>query len=57
MSEEFGTPLHVACKISNLKIVQKLVLIGANIEAVDSKGKIAKNLTDNQKIVFLIEKY
>ena len=47
ISEEFGTPLHVACKISNIKIVQKLILIGANIEIVDSKGKSAKNITDN----------
>lgn len=40
-----------------MKVVQRLVLIGANIQATDSKGKMAKNITENQKIVFLLEKY
>ena len=57
MSKEHGTPLHVACKTSNMKVVQRLVLIGANIQATDSKGKMANNITENQKIVFLLEKY
>ena len=26
-----GTPLHLACKIGNLKIVQRLVINGADI--------------------------
>ena len=56
MSDLHGTPLHLACKICNLKIVQQLLIHGANI-TLKSKGKLANDYTDNQRIVFLIEKY
>lgn len=52
-----GTPLHLACKFGNLKIVQKLLINGADITKKSAKGKLAKDMTDNQRIVFLIEKY
>lgn len=53
-----GTPLHLACKIGNLKIVQQLLISGADYSMKSMKnGKIAKDSTDNQRIVFLIEKY
>lgn len=58
MSSLHGTPLHLACKIGNLKIVQQLLINGADISAKSLKnGKLAKDSTDNQRIVFLIEKY
>jgi len=48
----------LACKIGNLKIVQQLLINGADISAKSLKnGKLAKDSTDNQRIVFLIEKY
>ena len=31
MSSLHGTPLHLACKIGNLKIVQRLLINGADI--------------------------
>ena len=53
-----GTPLHLACKIGNLKIVQQLLISGADFSIKSQKnGKLAKDCTDNQRIVFLIEKY
>lgn len=58
MSSLHGTPLHLACKIGNLKIVQQLLINGADIFLKSLKnGKLAKDSTDNQRIVFLIEKY
>ena len=57
-SELHGTPLHLACKIGNLKIVQQLLINGADFSIKSAKnGKLAKDNTDNQRIVFLIEKY
>ena len=51
-----GTALHVACKKANLKLVQKLVLMGAKTD-IAINGKLAKDSTDSQKIVYLLEKY
>ena len=58
MSPLHGTPLHLACKIGNLKIVQQLLLNGSDITKRCTKnGKLAKESTQNQRIVFLIEKH
>jgi len=58
VSSLHGTPLHLACKIGNLKIVQQLLINGADIFIKSQKnGRLAKDSTDNQRIVFLIEKY
>lgn len=43
VSPEVGTPLQVACRAGNIKIVQKLVLSGADISIEDPKtGKSAR---------------
>lgn len=43
-----GTPLHLACKIGNLKIVQQLLISGADFSIKSQKnGKLAKDCTDN----------
>lgn len=58
MSSLVGTPLHLACKIGNLKIVQQLLINGADIYLKCTKnGKLAKDSTDNQRVIYLIEKY
>ena len=58
MSPTYGNPLHIACKVGNIKIVQKLVLSGADITAKDAKTqKLPKEFTENQKIIYLLEKY
>ncbi len=58
MSNLHGTPLHLACKIGNLKIVQQLLINGADINIKSMKNqKLPKDSSDNQRIVFLIEKY
>ena len=58
MSPSVGTPLHLAAVQGHLKIVQKLVLSGADILKRDPiKDKVAKDLSKNQKIVYLLEKY
>ena len=58
MSSLHGTPLHLAAKIGNLKIVQQLLMNGADITLKSQKnGKLAKDNTDNQRVTFLIEKY
>ena len=58
MSSLHGTPLHLACKMGNLKIVQQLLISGADIQIKCTKnGKLAKDSTDNQRVVYLIEKY
>ena len=58
MSSLHGTPLHLSCKIENLKIVQQLLVNNADFTIKSQKnGKLAKNCTDNQRIIFLIEKY
>lgn len=51
-----GSPLHMACKQGNTKLVQQLLINGADIN-IRFKGKLAKDCTDNQRISFLIEKY
>jgi len=58
LSPSCGTPLHVACKSSNLKFVQKLILAGADMSIRDPKTKkSAKETATDLKIVYLIEKY
>ena len=58
MSSLHGTPLHLACKIGNLKIVQRLLINGADITLKSQKNqKLAKDSTDNQRVKYLIEKY
>ena len=58
MSSLHGTPLHMACKFGDIKIVQKLLISGADLTLKSQKnGKYAKDITDNDRIVFLIEKY
>lgn len=58
VSPTFGTPLHVACKLGNLKTVQRLILAGADLSIRDPKTKkLAKETTSDMKIVYLIEKY
>lgn len=58
ISKQEGTPLHLACKLGNLKIVQKLVLAGADILVQHPvTGLLARESTDNQRIIFLLEKY
>ena len=53
-----ATPLHLAAKIGNLKIVQQLLMNGADITIKSMKnGKLAKDSTDSQRVIFLIEKY
>lgn len=50
--------MHLACTIGNLKIVQQLLINGADICMKSLKtGKVAKDTTKNQRIVYLIEKY
>lgn len=57
-SETHGTPLIVASKVGDLKIAQRLIIRGAKIDLKDPiLNKTAKELTENQKIVYLLEKY
>lgn len=43
-----GAPLHLACTIGNLKIVQQLLINGADINLKSQKtGKLAKDTTKN----------
>mmetsp|Transcript_3679 Transcript_3679/g.5537 ORF Transcript_3679/g.5537 Transcript_3679/m.5537 type:complete len:136 (+) Transcript_3679:633-1040(+) len=58
MSPLHGTPLHIACKMGNIKIVQQLLINGADISIKSPKnGKLPKDISDNTRIAFLIEKY
>ena len=58
MSSLHGTPLHLACKIGNLKIIQQLLINGADLQMRCTKnGKLAKDYSANQRVVYLIEKY
>ena len=51
------TPLHIACRLDQLQLVQLLLLNNADFTVKNSKNKLAKELTKNQRIVYLIEKY
>jgi len=51
------TPLHIACRLDQLQLVQLLLLNNADFTIKNSKNKLAKELTKNQRIVYLIEKY
>jgi hypothetical protein len=58
VSPAAGTPLHLACKTGNLKIVQKLVFAGADTMIRHPQtGLLARESTNNQRIIFLLEKY
>jgi hypothetical protein len=56
MATDRGTALHVACEVGNLKLVQKLVLMGARTD-IEVNGKLPKDCAQSQKIVYLLEKY
>jgi len=56
-SDVHGTPLHLACRGGSIKVVQQLLLNNADFMARSPKGKLAKEMTKNQRIVYLIEKY
>ncbi len=56
-SEVHGTPLHIACKGGSVKVVQQLLLNNADYTVKNEKGKSAKEVTKNQRIIYLIEKY
>mmetsp|Transcript_17984 Transcript_17984/g.12917 ORF Transcript_17984/g.12917 Transcript_17984/m.12917 type:complete len:131 (+) Transcript_17984:327-719(+) len=57
LSPLHGTPLHTACRGSSVKIVQQLLLSNANINIKNAKNKTPKEVTKNQRIIYLIEKY
>lgn len=52
-----GSALHLAAKSNYLPIVQILLLSGIDLTLKDSSGKLAKELTNQEPIRFLIEKY
>jgi ankyrin repeat protein len=43
----YGTPLHLACYIGSLKIVQMLILNNADFNIKNAKGKVPKEVTKN----------
>ena len=48
MSLTHGAPIHVACRSGNIKIVQKLVMNGANIYVKEpKKNQLPKEVTFN----------
>ena len=48
LSQTHGTPLHVACRSGHIKMVQKLVLNGANIyQSEPKKNLLPKQVTFN----------
>ena len=57
MSPIHGTPLHLACRGGSVKIVQQLLLNNADFTLRNAKGKSVKEVTNNQRIIYLIEKY
>jgi len=56
LSPLHGTPLHLACLVGSVKIVQQLLLNGACINVVNSKNRLPRDLTTNQRILYLIDK-
>mmetsp|Transcript_20981 Transcript_20981/g.20097 ORF Transcript_20981/g.20097 Transcript_20981/m.20097 type:complete len:145 (+) Transcript_20981:453-887(+) len=56
-SPSLGTPLHLACAQGSIKIAPQLLLNNANPLARNAKNKLPKELTKNQRIVYLLEKY
>ena len=57
MSPLHGTPLHQACKVGSVKVVQQLLLNNADFSTKNLKGRLPKEVTRNQRIIYLIEKY
>ena len=51
-----GTPLHHAFFLGIVKIVQQLLDNGASINVVNSKNRLPRDLTSNQRILYLIDK-
>ena len=47
----------MACRLDEMQIVQRLLLSGADFTIRSAKNKVAKEVTKNQRIVYLIEKY
>lgn len=57
-SPRVGTPLHVAAERGHLKVLQKLILSGADTEARHPVSDLlARRIAKDPKIVFLLEKY
>ncbi len=52
-----GTPLHEACRGDSVKIVQQLLLNNSDFTIRNEKSKLPKEITKNQRIIYLIEKY
>lgn len=49
-----NTALHLAAKKNNKEIVETLIKAGADKEIENNGGKIAKNITNSQKIKVLL---
>lgn len=56
-TQERGSALHLAAKSNYLPICQVLLLKGIDITIKDSNGQLAKDVTTNEQIRNLIEKY
>jgi hypothetical protein len=52
-----GSMLHLAAKSGYLPICQVLLLKGVDLAIRDASGLLAKQITSNQQIKNLIEKY
>jgi hypothetical protein len=57
MSNTHGTPLHLASKMGINKVILKMIMSNANILLKNNQGLVPKQITKNQKVIFLIEKY
>ncbi len=47
----------MGCKVDSLAIVQLLLLNNADFNIKNAKGRKPKEVTNNQRIIYLIEKY
>ena len=58
VSDLHGTPLHTACKLGSLKIVQQLLLNNADTQIVATdENVLAKDIAADQRIIALIDRY
>lgn len=57
LSTDKGTALHCACRSENIYIAQMLLLNKADFRQRDCFGKLAKEVTNEPRIVSLIERY